>query len=37
MQKTNIKIEEITNASKRLGEIITLIDTKEMRWLELDV
>ena len=37
MQKTNIKIEEITNTSKRLGEIVTLIDTKEMRWLELDV
>ncbi len=37
MQKTNIKIEEITNTSKRLGEIVTLIDTKEMRWLELDI
>ena len=28
--------EEITNASQRIGEIIALLDEKEMRWLELD-
>ena len=28
--------EEITKASTRIGEVITLLDEKEMRWLELD-
>ena len=27
---------EITNASKRIGEVIALLDEKELRWLELD-
>ena len=31
-----VDIEKITNSSKRLGELVTLIDSKEMRWLELD-
>ena len=31
-----VDIEKITNCSKRLGELVTLIDSKEMRWLELD-
>lgn len=31
-----IDIEKMTNSSKRLGELVTLIDSKEMRWLELD-
>ncbi|MDG1283097.1 MAG: ABC-F family ATP-binding cassette domain-containing protein [Flavobacteriales bacterium] len=33
---TKINIEKMTNSSKRLGELVTLIDSKEMRWLELD-
>ena len=32
----DVDIEKITNSSKRLGELVTLIDSKEMRWLELD-
>jgi len=31
-----VDIEKMTNCSKRLGELVTLIDSKEMRWLELD-
>ena len=31
-----IDIEKMTKSSKRLGELVTLIDSKEMRWLELD-
>ena len=31
-----VDIEKMTNSSKRLGELVTLIDSKEMRWLELD-
>ena len=31
-----IDIEKMTSSSKRLGELVTLIDSKEMRWLELD-
>jgi len=31
-----IDIEKMTNSSKRLGELVILIDSKEMRWLELD-
>ena len=27
---------EITNASTRIGEVIALLDKKELRWLELD-
>ena len=27
---------EITKASTRIGEVIALLDEKEMRWLELD-
>ena len=32
----DVDIEKMTNSSKRLGELVTLIDSKEMRWLELD-
>ena len=28
--------DEITKASQRIGEIIALLDDKELRWLELD-
>ncbi|MGN1211374.1 MAG: ABC-F family ATP-binding cassette domain-containing protein [Candidatus Cryptobacteroides sp.] len=31
----NLPYEKITEASKRIGEIISLTDEKEMRWLEL--
>ena len=31
-----IDIEKMTKSSKRLGELVILIDSKEMRWLELD-
>ena len=31
-----VDIEKMTKSSKRLGELVTLIDSKEMRWLELD-
>jgi ATP-binding cassette subfamily F protein uup len=31
-----VDIEKMINSSKRLGELVTLIDSKEMRWLELD-
>ena len=27
---------EITHASTRIGELMTLLDEKELRWLELD-
>ena len=27
---------EITKASTRIGEVINLLDAKELRWLELD-
>lgn len=33
---TNSTPEEITQASLRIGEILSLLDEKEMRWLELD-
>ena len=36
MLNPEVDIEKITNSSKRLGELVTLIDSKEMRWLELD-
>ena len=28
--------DEITQASHRIGEVIALLDEKELRWLELD-
>lgn len=31
-----VDIEKMINSSKRLGELVSLIDSKEMRWLELD-
>ena len=31
----NLQYEKLTEASKRIGEIISLTDEKEMRWLEL--
>ena len=36
MLNPEVDIEKITNSSKRLCELVTLIDSKEMRWLELD-
>ena len=33
---TNSTPEEITQASLRIGEILSLLDEKEMRWLEFD-
>ena len=36
IQKTNIAMDEIMTQTRRLGEVIKLIDEKEMRWLELD-
>lgn len=32
----DLSVEDLTAASKRIGEIIELLDEKEMRWLELD-
>ena len=29
-------IEELTKTSNRIGEILSELDEKEMRWLELD-
>jgi len=31
----NLPFEELQNLSQRIGEVSTLLDTKEMRWLEL--
>ena len=36
LQTSTIKLEEITTNSKRLGEIINLINEKEIRWIELE-
>ena len=36
IQNPNIDMDLIMNTSERLGEIINLIDEKEMRWMELD-
>ncbi|MDC3305429.1 ATP-binding cassette domain-containing protein [Flavobacteriales bacterium] len=36
IQNPNIAMEEMMNQSERLGEVINIIDKKEMRWLELD-
>ena len=36
LQDSKLEIEEITTNSKRLGEIIELIDEKEIRWIELE-
>ena len=33
---TETDVAKLTNASKRIGEIIKALDEKEMRWLELD-
>ena len=35
IQNPNIAMEEMMNQSERLGEVINIIDKKEMRWLEL--
>lgn len=32
----SLPLAELTSASQRVGEIISLLDEKEMRWLELD-
>jgi ATP-binding cassette subfamily F protein uup len=31
----NLPFEELQNLSQRIGEVSTLLDAKEMRWLEL--
>ena len=36
IQNPDISLEEMMETSKRLGEVIDLVDEKEMRWLELD-
>jgi ATP-binding cassette subfamily F protein uup len=36
IQKPNIALEEMMQKSKRLGEVINLIEEKEFRWMELD-
>ena len=36
VQKPNIAMEEMMEKSKRLGEVVDMIDEKEFRWLELD-
>ena len=36
IQNPNIAMEEMMNQSERLGDVINIIDKKEMRWLELD-
>ena len=33
---TAVSSEEVIEASRRIGELIALLDEKEMRWLELD-
>lgn len=32
-----LSLEQLNASSKRVGELITLLDTKEMRWLELNI
>ncbi len=36
VQKPNIAMEEMMEKSKRLGEVVDMINEKEFRWLELD-
>ncbi len=36
IQNPDIEMDKMMKTSKRLGEIINLIDEKEMRWMELD-
>jgi ATP-binding cassette subfamily F protein uup len=36
IQKTDIELSEMMEKSERLGIVITLIDEKETRWMELD-
>ena len=36
IQKPNIALEEMMQKSKRLGEVLNLIEEKEFRWMELD-
>ena len=36
MNRSDIKIDEITAMSKRLSDLIILIDIKENRWMELE-
>jgi ATP-binding cassette subfamily F protein uup len=31
----NLPFEELQDLSQRIGEVSTLLDAKEMRWLEL--
>lgn len=33
---TETDVQKLTQASERIGEIMTLLDEKELRWLELD-
>jgi ATP-binding cassette subfamily F protein uup len=36
IQKPNIALDEMMQKSKRLGEVLNLIEEKEFRWMELD-
>ena len=36
IQDQNLKLEKMLDASERLARIVSLIDGKELRWLELD-
>ena len=36
IQNTGISIEKVIEDSSRLGDLISMIDQKELRWLELD-
>ena len=31
----NLGVEELTQKSQRISEVLSLLDEKEMRWLEL--
>ena len=35
MNSGSLNFEELQKAAARIGEIVTLLDEKEMRWLEL--
>jgi hypothetical protein len=35
MSEPNLSFDDLQNASNRIGEIIALLEEKEMRWLDL--
>ena len=36
IQNPDISIEKVIEDSSKLGDLISMIDEKELRWLELD-